>query len=258
MKNTLQQIKVALNQLRSISLEEMNAVALMKRLDSKFILDIDRLPELLDRVKNDYSVLTINDETVFDYRTTYYDTDDLETYTDHLRGKSLRHKVRIREYINTDVSYFEIKKKTNSGVTDKVRIKTINIDTQLQPNQKAFVSEHLKATDADDYSKILTNTFNRITLANPKNQERVTIDYNLGFDDEKETRSFQNLSIVEIKQPRINRFTPIFTQLKEMGVRPLRISKYCLGVSNLRNVKSNLFKPKMRQIDKMINSNGNI
>ncbi len=247
------QIIEALSHLKPISLEEMNAVALMKRLDTKFILSVDRLSDLLARVKNDYALLTINGDNIFDYRTTYYDTDELETYTDHLRGKSIRHKVRIREYINTQASYFEIKKKQNSGVTDKVRIKTEVINQDLEPEQRSFFNTHLDHSDGETYSKVLTNTFNRITLANPKDNERVTIDYNLGFDDDKKIQSFANLCIVEIKQPRINRFTPIFLHLKLMGIRPLRISKYCLGVSTLQDVKSNLFKPKLRTINKIIN-----
>jgi len=253
MSETIQQLEKTLSQIRPISLEEMNSVALMKRLDSKFVLSVNRLTELLDRIKDDYTVLTINNETIFNYRTTYYDSEDLDTYTDHLRGKLIRHKVRIREYINTNVSYFEIKKKQNSGVTDKVRIKTIEIDTKLQDKQGAFAEEHLPGIEAGTYSKILTNTFNRITLANPRKKERVTIDYNLAFDDDSKTETFSNLCIVEIKQPRINRFTPIFLQLKLMGIRPLRISKYCLGVSSLKDVMSNLFKSKMRLIKKTIN-----
>jgi len=216
MKDSTSQIREALHSLKPITLEEMNAVALMKRVDSKFVLSLDRLSELLDRVKDDYSILTIEDENVFDYRTTYYDTEDLETYTDHLRGKSIRHKVRIREYINTKVNYFEIKKKQNSGVTDKVRIKTQTIAPQLLPEQRQFFNDHLEGSDGDTYSKILTNTFNRITLANPKDKERVTVDFNLGFDDEVKTQTFANLCIVEIKQPKVNRFTPIFLQLKLM------------------------------------------
>jgi hypothetical protein len=252
------QIIEALSHLKAITLEEMNAVALMKRLDTKFILSVDRLSELLTRVKDDYALLTINGENIFDYRTTYYDTEELETYTDHLRGKSIRHKVRIREYINTQVSYFEIKKKQNSGVTDKVRIQTEVINPELESTQTEFFNDHIDGSEGEEYSKVLTNTFNRITLANPEDKERVTIDFNLGFKDEVKTQSFANLCIVEIKQPRINRFTPIFRQLKLMGIRPLRISKYCLGVTTLQEVKSNLFKPKLRTINKIINSYGNI
>ncbi len=236
----------------------MNAVALMKRLDSKFILSVDRLPTLLHRIKDDYALLTINDDNIFDYRTTYYDTDVLETYTDHLRGKSARHKVRIREYTNTEVCYFEVKKKQNNGVTDKVRIKTQIINSKLTPEQREFFDNHLQDASSDQYSKVLTNTFNRITLANPGNQERVTIDYNLSFSDDLQTRTFDNLCIIEIKQPRINRLTAIFLGLKLMQIRPLRISKYCLGVSALKDVKSNLFKPKLRTINKTIHTYGTV
>jgi len=247
------QVKDCLIQLKPVSLDEMNSVALMKRLDSKFILSLDRLPELIDRINENYSVLTIEEETIFKYRTTYYDTEDLETYRDHLRGKSLRHKVRIREYINTAISFFEIKKKDNSGVTNKVRIKTIKIEKDLVFLQLNFFDTHLENAQGENYKKVLSNTFNRITLANPLDQERVTIDFNLGFDNDIKKKAFKNLCIVEIKQPRINRFTPIFIELKKMGIRPLRISKYCLGVTTLNDVRSNLFKPKMRQILKTIN-----
>ena len=258
MKLLLSQIRNQLTQLQAISLDEMNSVALMKRLDSKFVLSLTDLPELLNRIRDQYSLLTIDDETIFDYRTTYYDTEDLETYTDHLRGKSLRHKIRIREYINTNVNYFEIKKKTSSGGTDKVRIKTIVINNNLEDEQIDFIGDHLAKADGKSYRKILANTFNRITLANPKDKERVTLDFNLGFENENKERTFESLCIVEIKQPRINRLTPIFKELKKMGIRPLRISKYCLGVTCLRKVKSNLFKPKMKTLFKTLSQHGNI
>ena len=119
----INEIKAVLQSFDPIGLKEMSSVALMKRLDTKFILSADRLPTLFEAINDDYAALKIEEKLIFGYRTTYYDSTGLETYTDHLRGKSIRHKIRIREYLDTAVNYFEIKKKKNSGVTDKVRMR---------------------------------------------------------------------------------------------------------------------------------------
>ena len=48
--------------------------------------------------------------------------------------------------------------------------------------------------------KKLSNTFQRITLANVANKERVTIDNAINFSNKKKKKTLQNLVVIEIKK----------------------------------------------------------
>ena len=57
-----QKIKNIINNFTSISLEEMNGVALMKRTDTKFVINKSQLVSVLEGLDNHYKVLEINDD----------------------------------------------------------------------------------------------------------------------------------------------------------------------------------------------------
>ena len=57
--------------------------------------------------------------------------------------------------------------------------------------------------------------------------------------------------VVELKQSRFNRKSPVVKVLKNIGHHPYSISKYCIGVANLyQHLKYNLFKRKLLKITK--------
>ena len=57
---------------------------------------------------------------------------------------------------------------------------------------------------------------------------------------------YENLVIVEVKQPRFNRNSRIVQILKKYRYNPYSISKYCIGIVNLyQHLKYNLFKRKL-------------
>ena len=85
----------------------------MDRIDSKFVADISVLGCILEACKNDYTILDIQDTSIFKYENTYYDTLNYDLYRMHHNGKLNRYKIRQRHYSDTDQTYFEIKKKTN-------------------------------------------------------------------------------------------------------------------------------------------------
>ncbi len=69
----------------------MNAVRLMDRTDSKFVLPIGRLSVLLAGTSTDYRVLEIAGKRLMTYKTLYYDTPDLQLYHRHHAGHLNRH-----------------------------------------------------------------------------------------------------------------------------------------------------------------------
>jgi len=225
----------------SISLEEMNGVSLLKRVDTKFLTTSSELSELLPYLYSDYQILEIDGNRLMNYSTLYFDTQDLRCYKEHHNGKAKRHKVRIRKYVESDICFLEVKEKQNSGMTNKVRCSINDFETTLSTESKQFIE---KATKKDwELKPALHNYFQRFTLVNTQRSERVTIDLGLKYKTDATTKQFKNVVIVEVKQEKQNTRTPIYSILKSNRIRTVSFSKYCMGVSTVfTDIKSNKFK----------------
>ena len=101
-KGTLETI---LQQFAPISLEEMESVKLMNRIDTKYVVPRVVLPELLRLAQPEYYVQQIAGKRTGAYDTVYYDTEDLEMYILHHDRNLVRQKIRVREYVDNDL-YF--------------------------------------------------------------------------------------------------------------------------------------------------------
>jgi len=246
--NYLHTAKNLLSKFEPVSLTEMDRVKLMDRIDLKFVLPFFKLFPVLKSLSEDYSVLTINGLRVFGYRTDYFDTPNLDMYMDHHNGKLNRFKIRQREYIESGLSFLEVKFKSNNGRVAKDRIERTYTD---QNTFKGFINEHTPYNPAD-LNLTLINRFNRFTLVNKGMHERVTFDLNLSFATKVCDLLLQGLVIIEVKQNKAGKQTKIFNVLKSNIVRPASISKYCLGMSMLnQHIKFNNFKKTILMINKI-------
>lgn len=228
----------------------MDDVALMSRTDTKYIFSIDQLSQLLHTIKDRYRVLEVEGNRASRYKTLYFDTPDLGFYHAHQNGKKNRYKIRSRQYIDSNLTFLEVKFKNNKGRTVKTRVTIDDFELDLSNESREFIGE----TSGKDFSLVPTlwNSFERITLVNHDIPERVTIDLNLTFEFEDEHLATKNLVIAELKQERANRHSPVAKAIKDLHIRPERISKYCLGVALLReDVKRNTFKQKIMKIEKL-------
>jgi hypothetical protein len=237
-----------LSDFKPISLAEMDKVKLMDRVDSKFILPFEKLSCILTRLPSEYYVLTIKDHKVFSYQTDYFDTADLNMYSDHHNGKMNRYKLRQRAYIESDIRFLEVKFKSNKGRVIKDRIQRTYTD---HGDFEKFVKE-FTPYKPEQLSIVIENRFNRFTLVDCKLQERVTIDFNLMFSDREQHAALNGLVIIEVKQNKNSRQSPVFKALRENRIRPESFSKYCLGVALLNRAgKSNNFKETINLINKL-------
>lgn len=105
----------------------------------------------------------------------------------------------------------------------------------------------------------LTTRFVRVTLVNRAMTERLTLDFDLHFTNERgdgATASMQGLVIVELKQDALAP-SPMKDILAQLRVKPFKVSKYCVGEAMTNpQVKHNRFKAKLRAIAKMsLNAN---
>jgi hypothetical protein len=242
-----------------ISLKEMDKVQLMNRVDTKFLIGLHQLSFILEKAIEHYRVVEIDGERVSPYSSIYFDTDKAEMYTMHHNGKLTRCKVRMRSYVNSGDSFLEIKRKNNKGLTTKERIKidSAHFDSMHFCNeQMSFIKDSTPYTSSDLKAHI-QNFFQRITLVDKNETERVTLDIGLSYRDfaTDVCKSVDGLVIVEMKQDGACK-SHFRTYLTELHVLPGSISKYCLGmVLTKPELKSNRFKNKLRKINKITANN---
>jgi hypothetical protein len=232
------------------SLEEMDDVKLLNRVDTKFVCSISKLTEILKDLSEFYKVLEIKDQRIMSYRTKYYDTSDFKMFYEHQNGKLNRYKVREREYINSDLNFLEIKFKNNKSRTFNFRIMRPNNFNRFSNDEIDFLDYKLPFC-SEELEVKLHNTFRRITLCN--HAERITIDFKLKFEDDNGSKSvLPFLAIIEVKQDIYSVNSDVIKILKKHGVRSNSFSKYCIGTTLVYpQLKSNRLKSKMLLINKI-------
>ena len=234
----------------TIGLSEMDSVKLMSRKEIKYVLSGSDLELLLNKLEDEYYIVEIKDKKIIPYKTRYYDLPEFNLYTVHQNGKLNRFKVRSRTYALTGTTFIEYKFKTNKKRTIKDRIE-IDEDYKFSDCYD-FLNSRLPFEPSQLEEKMQIN-YNRITLVDKKFSARVTIDTNLKFRNTYVESSFDNLSIIEIKKEVNGKPAAVERVLKEMGLHPFSISKYCLGISQLyTGVKKNLINIKIREINKLL------
>jgi hypothetical protein len=232
-----------------IDLSQMDAVALMDRVDTKYVLSATQLPSVLAALVADYRVLQACDERLTDYCTLYFDTCDLALYTDHHMAKSERYKVRSRAYLDSGVSYLEIKRKTNKGRTIKERIRTNTLLTHLTPEASQFVDE-MTPCGAHALEGKLWCEFSRITLVSKNSLERASFDVDLSYRLGDSFAWLGGVIVAEVKQENLDRDSALMRQMRTLGIHPVPFSKYCIGMAMLNpGIKHNRFKPILSQVE---------
>lgn len=228
----------------------MNAVSLMKRRDTKYTIPIKSLVPILMELPNEYQVLEIKHRRLMHYASVYFDTPAFTFYFDHHNGKIRRTKIRQRKYVDSELTFLEIKQKNGKGETHKSRIEIPDFESNLSEKSKEFI---LRTTQKSmELKPVLWNHFHRITLVNLKDNERVTIDLGLAYSMNEIEKKYDKLVVIEVKQSRFDRNSRIVQTLKKHRYNPFSISKYCIGMVHLyQDLKYNLFKSKVLKINKI-------
>lgn len=251
---------------KPITLEEMKAIRLMNRTDTKFVTTGEQLRRLLLMAGDAYYAQNVHGKRIAPYYTVYYDTPDCNMYNVHLTGKANRQKLRIRSYVDSGHNFLEVKTKNNHKRTKKKRVLVEGFDP-LQPRYDLifdngrpegerpctdFMQQYLRY-DPQTLLPQLENHFDRITLVNKQKTERLTIDTNLSFHNLVTGRdtSFDDIVIIELKRDGLAH-SPILELLRRLRIKPMGFSKYCMG-SALTNdsLRTNRFLPRLRMIDKL-------
>jgi len=238
------------------SLEESKAMSFLNRFDTKYVLKVDAALDFLRNIKDDYSLLQINDEVVQSYRTVYFDTPDLHCFNLHHNKRANRFKFRTRQYLSNGKIFNEIKQKLNIGKTVKFRQRR-DMEKNGIPVLREF-SEFdggfMNLADRNGYKfgdliPSLYVFFNRITLLNKHFPERMTLDFGLGYEFGKTKVSLNNTAIVELKRDKSPERTVSQGVLRKIHKEPGSFSKYCIGVClTHEEAKKNRFLPRIKKL----------
>ena len=246
----IENIENVLPEFAGISLVEIEDVTLLKRTDTKFILPQKLLPEILESISQNYRILEINGQRLMNYKSLYFDTSGFKFYSDHHNGKLKRTKIRIRQYVDSDLHFLEIKNKDGKGRTIKTRMRISEFDTDIGNTHANFIHEVTNCYY--NLEPTLWNDFQRFTLVDNALTERITIDVCMAFQLEGNIKEISDLVVIELKQVRYDRKSNIAKVLKKHSINPYGFSKYCIGMTQLyKDIKYNGFKPKLLKIKKL-------
>src|SRR4051794_33432782 len=243
------------DQMAPTTLARLDAVSLLNRVDTKFLLTGSQVLSVLSSLAHDYLVLDIRGRRLHRYRTLYFDTPEFALYRQHHAGRAARHKVRSRLYVDTGLAFFEIKSKSRRR-TVKHRLATPAFLTALTPDERAFATSHVSAA-AWSLQPTLRNDFLRVTLVGKRAAERLTLDINLQFDGDGRTAVLPGIAIAELKQDDTDRDSPFLQTMSAAQLHPTSISKYCVGVGLLvADVEHDAFEEQLKTIESLT-STGN-
>ena len=222
---------------------------LLRRYDTKYLVHVNQLPEIYTALSSRMSVLEHKGLRCAPYTTTYFDTDDVRTYHDHLKGRRKRFKVRTRHYGDPNLGFLEIKMKKPRGQTLKVRwpYDLSRIGATLSDVEISLINDALRESYYDiidtPFHRTLHTTFNRTTLFDAHSRERITIDSQLQASlDPVSTKHpesptvidlGQHCAIIEIKSP--TKMGDTHREFTHLGIHETSISKYCAALSVLRS-----------------------
>ena len=235
----------------------MDAAALMNRIDTKFVVPGSKLEPILNGLLESHRILEIKEKRAFQYHSTYYDTAERLLFQEHIRGRSVRHKVRKREYVSSNLSFLELKNKTNKGRTIKKRQETPIPFQELKVADRLFLEGHEK--DHESLIPVIDIDFKRFTLVRNDLGERLTVDRSLQFiGSNGNNTDLHDMVIIELKQGSRSRDSQTWKVLGEHRIYPFSISKYCFGmILTDQSLRYNRFKPRLLKLNKL-SEHGNI
>jgi hypothetical protein len=233
----------SLDRLPIATMQLLEQRALLERLDRKFVTDRTKLQRFLADLGSDYHLLLSDGKTWARYETCYYDTETLDVFHDHVRGRRPRYKVRVRRHVDRRRAFLEVKRKGVGDRTDKYRMERSYDQDELTPEELSFVAAHTPFDVTKLKPSVWTN-FHRATLLGEHTEERLTIDFGLVFVRNGVQQELEDLAVVELKQRRCSHSSSADRALHLLGIRERSMSKYCAGVATLHEAA----RPSYRQL----------
>jgi hypothetical protein len=231
-----------------IALDQLDARAsLQTRNDNKYLVTRDEFAAFLDELGDAYLALEIDGRRCFTYDSVYFDAEGLVAYRAHVQRRRRRFKVRTRRYVDSGLCALEVKLKGGRGETIKHKLAWDEaLHGILAIPGREFLDHTLREAyglELDEaFAPALQTSYRRLTLVHRERDERVTCDLGLAVAGERLAgRMRPELVLVESKSERGRGIADM--ALRGVGARPVKVSKYCLGIALTRpEVTSNDFR----------------
>ncbi len=233
----------ALAAFESISLAGANELAeLQTRIDRKYLVDEATLWELLDAMAPTLRVLDIDGDQSCEYRSTYFDTEDLALYRAAAQGR--RAAVQgSKPTVRRDRARASSRSRPRGAAepTSSRESRTAAATTTRSRRQGTTSSK--RSPEGSDLASallpVLTTEYERSTLIDPASRTRLTFDRRLrctgvsgGQIDCGGGEATLDAIVVETKSARAPSAADRW--LWQHHVRPTKISKFCTGLAAIR------------------------
>ena len=242
-----------LSEAPAIALEQIGDADLQARVDRKYLVRLDQLATLADRLCTAHAVLSIGGLRSFAYRSVYFDTADLSCYRAHRQDRRLRWKARSRLYRDSGLCRFEVKLKTGRGDTDKraVSISPAEAGHLPEPGRQLLerlLAERYAVTAPLPLVPTLTVEHLRSTLVAADRTGRLTLDSRLVLRGPSGRTGELGAGMVLLETKSRDGRSPADRLLRDEGVRPVSISKYGCGIALTRpDEQDQPWRPLLRQ-----------
>ncbi len=214
--------------------ETVEAAGLLTRTDRKYIIPPCAFHELHFALGDDLQVLEIAGRRCFRYESVYFDTPDLASYRGAAHDRRRRFKIRTRTYLDSGTCMLELKARSGRDETIKERMPYAVADRHgLSPEALTFIAERIDLPrGGHELAPVLTTSYRRSTLVDPRTRSRLTVDADLVCRDMSGREiALRDRLLVETKSAG----APVAADrvLWAQGHRPEPMSKYCIGMAGL-------------------------
>ena len=197
-------------------------------------MSLEAFDHLLEAWRDRWCVLEIAGSRLFRYESVYFDTPELTTYRLHAHGRRRRVKIRTRAYLDSEECLLELKFVGARGETIKDRHPySVEQRFELSEPARTLVAERLASlVDVRDLRRVITTGYKRATMVDMRSGNRITCDVNLRFADDTRQGSGPR-GVVLLESKALGPVRALETDLHRLGLRPLSLSKYCVGMALL-------------------------
>lgn len=234
----MHQLDEVVAKLKSVPLEDaVGDAALLRRHDHKFLISPEQAMTVGRNLNSDWRVLEVDGHRAHQYRSLYFDTVDFALFRAHVQGRRRRYKVRVRSQGDSINTWLELKTKTDRSETNKLRwLRDGNGFADITVIERSHLTGALETVYGSMVLPPLVASLDlryiRRTLINSRTNERITMDVDLiAATAEDSSNLFPDAVVMEIKSAMEN--GPALIDLRKIGLRPMRVSKYCVAVSSL-------------------------
>ncbi len=227
-----------LERFRTIGLDDLVARAeMLTRLDRKYLLTTAQAEEFLLRLDPSTEALQIDGALAARYESVYFDTSDWMSFRMSAHQRRVRMKVRTRTYVDSELTFLEVKSRGGSGVTVKERIPYEGGRERLTIDARAYLADAATRLGlcgglAYELFPVIRTTYDRSTLLAPDGVGRVTVDTDLAWRlPDGSSLDLPDLVIVETKS--LSATSVVDRLLWRAGHRPVPVSKFATGLAAL-------------------------